>query len=205
MCRLTGGIPPQMQLEQRGLDPLANGSSLEMMRTETCFSCRSVLVECGLLSSPTSIPLPHMVSITACIEAANISCVSSFLYWALEIYFSNLWENYYVPCWENCVYGSCRETSLSVPVHNSFAGSSFSFCILEQYHRNLLPPLGWAWVSPVFEIRSICSAVCMFQCCPQSNHWVWAEHNNTYSVPQIFGFGCAAALLLENSIVCHCW
>lgn len=113
-------------------------------------------------------------------------------------YFSNLWENYYVPCWENCVYGSCRETSSSVPVHNSFAVSSSSFSILEQYRKNLLPPFGWAWVSPIFEIKSICSAVCVFHCCPQNNHWVLAEHSHSYYVPQIFGFGCTAALHLRK-------
>lgn len=147
-------------------------------------------------SPPPRIPLPHMFSITACIEAANISCASSFLYWALEIYFSNLWENYYVPCWENCVYGSCRETSSSIPVHHSFSVSSSSFCISEQYYKNLLPLLGWSWISPIFEIESICSAVCVFQCCPQNNHWVLAEHNDSYYEPQIFAFGCAAALHL---------
>lgn len=169
-----------------------------MMRTEMCFSCRSVSMEYGLLPPPPPIPLPHMFSITACIEAANISCASSFLYWALEIYFSNLWENYYVPCWENCVYGSCRETSSSIPVHNRFAVSSSLLCILEQYRKNLLPLLGWAWVSPVFEIKSTCSAVSVFQCCPHNNYWVLAEHNNSYYVPQIFGFGYAVALHLEK-------
>lgn len=86
-------------------------------------------------------PLPHMFSITACIEAANISCASRFLYWALEIYFSNLWENYYVPCWENCIYGSCRETSSSIPVHGGFAVPPSLLCVLEQHCKNLLPLL----------------------------------------------------------------
>lgn len=152
-------VPPWMGLYRGVLDPLKNGSSLKMMRTEMCFSRHSISMKHSLLPPPPPIPLPHMFSITACIEAANISCASSFLYWALEIYFSNLWENYYVPCWENCVYGSCRETSSSIPVHNSFAVSSSLLCILEQYRKNLLPLLGWAWVSPVFEIKSTCSAV----------------------------------------------
>lgn len=183
-----------MELEREVLDPVANGSPLKIPRTETFLVPLRFDGEWLVLSSSPS--LPHMFSITACIEAANISCASSFLYWALEIYFSNLWENYYVPCWENCVYGSCRETSSSVSVLNSFAVSSSFFYILERYPKNLLPPLCWAWVSPIFEIKSICSAVCVFQCCPQNNHWFLAEHNNSYYVPQVFGFGCAAALHL---------
>lgn len=98
------------------LDQLANGSS---ENDEACNVLLLPLHSDGVCLAesppPPLIPLPHMFSVTACTEAANISCASNFLYGALEIYFRNLWENQNVPCWENCVYGSCRETSSSSP------------------------------------------------------------------------------------------
>lgn len=57
------------------------------------------------------------------------------------------------------------------------------------------------WVEPGFLLSLKYKAHALqslFQCCPHNNHWVLAEHNNSYYVPQIFGFGCAVALHLEK-------
>lgn len=148
---------------------------------------------CSPSSSPFNPPATHVLN-----YCLHRSCKH---FWCILAFYIEHWKYILVICGRT-IMSHAGKIVFMVPagkqVHQfqsttvSLFSSSSSFCILEQYRKNLLPPLGWAWVSPIFQIKTICSAVSVFQCCPQNYHWVLAQRNHSYYVPQIFGFGCAA-------------
>lgn len=163
-----------------------------------CSSCCSVSMECALLS----LLLPLQSPCHTCSQLLPALKLQTFLV-HLAFYIEH-WKYILVICGRTII-SHAGKIVFMVPagkqVHQFQSTTVLlflppSFVSWSNIIRTSCPRWAEPGFSPIFEIKSICSAVCVFQCCPQNNHWVLAEHNNSYYVPQIFGFGCAATLHL---------